>query len=565
MHTLFQTDSEIPQSKRIVFLGDSITDNGLYIALMEAYFLHHLPQQGLTFINLGVSSETASGLSEAAHPWPRPCVHDRLERALRESRPDWLVLCYGMNDGIYQPFSEERFHAYREGMLRALRLGKQTAEKVIVLTPPPYDHRSKQLHPDYAGEAAAGAETDKGFSWKSPDPGYNGVLRRYANWVLTLADGQEADAAINIHDPLAKDLEELRNDNPDYIYGDGIHPNARGHWIIAKTLLSRLFHVTLERMPDYAADPDAASWFPAVLERHRLLGAAWKEHVGHTNPNKAEEALPLADALVRADALRERILGAAAFGSDAAIPADLKTSDWNGYRRYDFYVGGREAIVVEPKRPASGKPWIWRAEFFDAFAYADRALLEQGWHIAYCRLSHMYGCPAAVRSMESFRKCVTGVFGLAPRMSLFGFSRGGLYAVNYAAAYPQHVSALYLDAPVLDICSWPGGKGAGSGSPAQWEECLAVYGLTEEKAAKEHALKALSHAGKLAAADIPVLLIAGDADTVVPYDENGERFERLYREAEGRIQVIVKPGIGHHPHSLENPEPIVQFIRSHPF
>jgi hypothetical protein len=68
-------------------------------------------------INLGVSSETASGLSEPEHPWLRPCVHGRVGKALMESKPDIVVFCYGINDGIYYPFSNERFEAYKRGIL----------------------------------------------------------------------------------------------------------------------------------------------------------------------------------------------------------------------------------------------------------------------------------------------------------------------------------------------------------------------------------------------------------------------------------------------------------------
>jgi pimeloyl-ACP methyl ester carboxylesterase/lysophospholipase L1-like esterase len=555
MGTLFQKDGSIPHSKRIVFLGDSITDNGLYIAFIEAYFLQHMPEKELTFINLGVSSETVSGLSEEEHPWPRPCLHDRIGRALLESKPDWVVLCYGMNDGIYHPFSNERFAAFQEGIQAAIRVVKQSAEKIIVLTPPPYDHLSKLLHMD------ANAGTDSGCSWKTPDLGYNEVLRRYADWILSLPGYGVVDTAVNIYDPIMKGLELIRMQEPEYVYGDGIHPNARGHWIIAKTLLSRLFNITLERVPEYVDNTEAVPWIPGLLQRHRLLSAAWKEHVGHTNPNKAE-VLPLMEALRRGEFLRREIISEASSAPGIGKSVNLQTSDWNGYERFDFYLDGREAIVVAPKQAASGRPWLWRTEFFGAFDYADRELLKQGWHIAYIRLSHMYGCPFAIRSMEGFRAYLTEAFELASRAVLFGFSRGGLYAVNYAAAYPNSVLALYLDAPVLDMRSWPGGKGKGTGSPGDWEDCLAVYGMTEEEAMNADCVP-LNRAGeKLAASGIPTLLVAGDADSTVPYCENGEKLEHIYQREGGTIQVIVKKGIGHHPHSLENPLPIVQFIQN---
>ena len=51
-----------------------------------------------------------------------------------------------------------------------------------------------------------------------------------------------------------------------------------------------------------------------------------------------------------------------------------------------------------------------------------------------------------------------------------------------------------------------------------------------------------------------------DADDVVPYAENGAKLARRYRELGGVVEVILKPGVGHHPHSLEDPRPIVDFI-----
>lgn len=239
----------------------------------------------------------------------------------------------------------------------------------------------------------------------------------------------------------------------------------------------------------------------------------------------------------------------------------MRLTDWNGYETAEFEYEGREALLVLPKAFAEGRPWIWRAEFFGAFASADLAMLEQGYAVAYYRISDMYGCPAAIEAMESFHRFAVRLFGLAEKTILFGFSRGGLYSFNYAATYPERVAALYLDAPVLDIRSWPGGKGAGTFSPKEWEECLASYGLTEEEAL-EAPVSPLHRIEPVAAARIPILVVAGADDIPVPYAENGKLLEERYRALGGDIETIVKPGVGHHPHSLEDPTPIVAFLLS---
>jgi len=64
----------------------------------------------------------------------------------------------------------------------------------------------------------------------------------------------------------------------------------------------------------------------------------------------------------------------------------------------------------------------------------------------------------------------------------------------------------------------------------------------------------------LAKTGIPVIIVAGGADETVPYEENGELFVKRFRAAGGVIEEYVKPECGHHPHSLEDPRPIVEFL-----
>ncbi len=548
MESILEKGAVVPDRKRIVFLGDSITHNGTYIAHMNMYFFQHVADKKLDFINLGVSSETASGLSEPDHPFPRPCVHERIDRALAVSKPEWAVVCYGMNDGIYHPLSEQRFKAYKEGITGVINKIHAVGAKAIVLTPPPFD-------PASAKNCRLLQESGGIFSFREPFVGYDTVLKKYGEWILSELDGI-ADKVIDIHTPLKQYINKQREHDPDYISGDGIHPNIDGHWIIASTFLKELFTICLDQIPAHVMSPESSTLFKLVMERHRTLSAAWKEHIGHTNPNK-DEALPLEEALLRAKGMEEEIH--AIIGKDKGESAE-KVSLWKGYERHDFYIGGREAILIEPKTPAHGNPWVWRTEFFDAFSYADMALLEKGWHIAYLRISNMYGCPEAVDRMRSFQEYMVKTYKLASRAVLFGFSRGGLYAFNYAARYPQDVAALYLDAPVLDIRSWPGGKGAGSGAPKEWRQCLAIYGLDEEtvKSFKENPL---DKAEAVVKAEIPVIIVAGDADEIVPMAENTVKLVECFKKQGGKIKLIVKPGVGHHPHSLEEPGEIVEFLQ----
>lgn len=237
-------------------------------------------------------------------------------------------------------------------------------------------------------------------------------------------------------------------------------------------------------------------------------------------------------------------------------------SVWEGYQREDFVVDGRSCLLVAPKSPAMGRPWIWRTEFFGHEPQADLALLAQGFHVAYMDVQNMYGAPVALDHMDKFYDQLVKERHLAPKVVLEGFSRGGLFAYNWAARHPDRVCSMYVDAPVCDFKSWPGGKGHGEGSPADWERCKQAYGLTEEQALA-YPLNPIDNLKPLAQAKIPILSVCGSADVTVPLAENTAIVEQRYHQLGGEIKVILKPGVGHHPHSLKDPTPIVQFILGH--
>lgn len=237
----------------------------------------------------------------------------------------------------------------------------------------------------------------------------------------------------------------------------------------------------------------------------------------------------------------------------------INITDWNGYMKINFEIDGRESFVIRPRKPMEGKPWVWRTEFFGAYDSVDRALLEKGWFIAYHCVSDLYGCPESIEMMKEFYDAVTECLGLNEKPALFGFSRGGLYAVNFALKYPENSGVLYLDAPVLDVRSWPGGLGTGNGEPGCWEQCKKVYHLNDSNAYR-FSENPLDHVKELAETKVPVILVCGGADTTVPYAENGKPFYEAMKSYSAQIELILKPNCDHHPHSLDDPTPIVDFI-----
>jgi pimeloyl-ACP methyl ester carboxylesterase len=123
------------------------------------------------------------------------------------------------------------------------------------------------------------------------------------------------------------------------------------------------------------------------------------------------------------------------------------------------------------------------------------------------------------------------------------------------------VACIYGDAPVCDFKSWPGGKGTGKGSAGDWSQLQRHYGFASEAEALAFNGNPVDQLAPLAKAKVRLIHVVGDTDDVVPVAENTSLIESRYQALGGRIQVIHKPGVGHHPHGLDDPTPVVTFIR----
>ena len=233
--------------------------------------------------------------------------------------------------------------------------------------------------------------------------------------------------------------------------------------------------------------------------------------------------------------------------------------NFHGYQGYDLEIDHIPCKIVKPYVTASGKPWVLRARFWNHEPQTDIALLEHGFHIAYCDVADLYGSEKAIKRWDRFYQYMIRS-GFNKKVVLEGMSRGGLIVYNWAAQNPKKVACIYADAPVMDLKSWPMGEGQYEGSETDIQQMLKAYGFKNKEQALAWKKNPTDHAKKIAKAKIPVLHVVGDADKIVPVAENTAIFEQRMIQYDHPIRVIHKPGIGHHPHSLNNPEQIVRFI-----
>jgi lysophospholipase L1-like esterase len=271
-------DADALAGKRVVVLGDSITQAGGYVGFTTYYLEKLYPKTDFDVLGLGLASETLSGLSEDGHAggaFPRPCLFERLGRVLEAAKPDVVFACYGMNDGIYQPLDKDRTAAFQNGVTKLIDRCKDAGVKqVYLITPPIYD-----------------------FAAKAGEFNYDAVLTEYARWEVGLK--VPGVRVIDLHTAMRK----ARDDRAAAFSADRVHPGADGHLLMARTVLAALG----AKPPDETvAAIEADPLFKLVEEKRGRRSAAWMKHIGYTR-EKTVKPEPLGTAEADAAKVQEKI------------------------------------------------------------------------------------------------------------------------------------------------------------------------------------------------------------------------------------------------------------------
>lgn len=241
----------------------------------------------------------------------------------------------------------------------------------------------------------------------------------------------------------------------------------------------------------------------------------------------------------------------------AAGVSETQEADFHGFKEIDFALpsDGSKCRIVSPKKAAQGNPWIWRARFWGHEPDFDVAMLKQGYHLAYCDVTEYWGAPIAVERWDTFY-ALTQKIGLGPKPVLEGMSRGGAYVLNWAKANPTRVTAIYADNPLLDLRAFP------SNTPetrAMRKQMLNCYGITEAELPKFTG-SPIDGLDALAKARVPIFLVLGAKDEVVPIAQHADVLESRYEALGGQVRRWVKPDSGHHPHGLHPVAPLVKAV-----
>ncbi len=198
---------------RVVFYGDSITDQRLYTTYAETYVVTRFPQLKVSFVHSGVGGDRVTG------GWCGP-IDLRLSRDVFAYKPTVMTIMLGMNDGSYRAFDPKIFEAYATGYRHILDSARSTLPslRLTLIQPSPFDDVTRPAN--FEG-------------------GYNAVLVRYGQFVKELAQERKCDVA-DLNTSLVAVLEKAKAadaKNAEKIIGDRVHPGASGHLLMAEALL----------------------------------------------------------------------------------------------------------------------------------------------------------------------------------------------------------------------------------------------------------------------------------------------------------------------------------------
>lgn len=209
-----------------------------------------------------------------------------------------------------------------------------------------------------------------------------------------------------------------------------------------------------------------------------------------------------------------------------------------------FLVGDRPAFLLRPPEGLrkTPQPWVFYAPTLPGYPdshekWMHEQFLAAGVAVAGIDVGEAYGSPRGRESFDALYRELTGKRGLAVRPCLLGRSRGGLWVTSWAAENPEKVAGIAGIYPVFDLRTYPG-----------LDKAAPAYGLTRDQLGDRLGeFNPIGRVDGLARLRVPVLIIHGDEDKVVPLKENSAEFAARYRAAGAAdsITLIVARGQGH--------------------
>ena len=255
-------DFALKDGDRVVFYGDSITDQRLYTTFAETYVVTRFPQLDVSFVHSGWGGDRVTGGGGGP-------IDVRLPRDVFAYRPTVMTIMLGMNDGAYRTFDQPIFDTYARGYQHIIDSVKENLPgiRITVIEPSPFDDVTQP--PKFEG-------------------GYNAVLVRYSQFVKELA-GRENLGVADLNSPVVAALAKAKATDAELakkIIPDRVHPGPGGHLLMAGELLKSWHAPALVS----ALEIDAAAKKVVAAKRTIVSGLKTDDKISWT---QMDEALPM--------------------------------------------------------------------------------------------------------------------------------------------------------------------------------------------------------------------------------------------------------------------------------
>ena len=324
----------IRDNDRVVFLGDSITQQRLYTTYIEAYALTRFPEYKLTFRNTGWNRDTAwlrkrcwtdevklfAATGETLDKIVAESVSKGLERDVLPLKPTLVTVNFGMNDHGYEAFHPDRFRVYKRSQEEIVRALKKNGARVALLTPQPIEDIKQGLNKDPRNQS----------------------LRKFSDGLKEIAAAEGA-AFADQFDPYMEIICKRSEGQTKTIgEGDTVHPGPCGHTVMAWAILKALQAPALVSsvVIDISVKRDDALTEKSVTENCTVSNVSYKD--GVLAFDRLDKALPMP--------IDKRALNALNL---ASITCDLNRYSMcvNGLAdgEYDVLIDGKRVVTITSK------------------------------------------------------------------------------------------------------------------------------------------------------------------------------------------------------------------------
>jgi len=316
---LAQNGFALHEGDRVVFYGDSITDQRLYTTFTETYVVTRFPRLNVSFVHSGWGGDRVTGGGGGP-------VDVRLWRDVLPYSPTVVTIMLGMNDGRYKAFDAQVFEEFKTGYQHIVDTVKRQfpGVRITLIEPSPYDDVTRP--PQFEG-------------------GYNQVLVRYGDFLKELAADRKLDVA-DLNTPVVAALRKANaadTATAARIIPDRIHPVAGGHLLMAEALLK--------------------SWNAPAVVTSVELDASKREpiresntHITEFHPGKSISWMQTDEALPMPVDARDAIAGLAVKSSDFVEALNQEILKVRGLSsgRYTLKIDGEAAGTFTSEEFAAG-------------------------------------------------------------------------------------------------------------------------------------------------------------------------------------------------------------------